>query len=73
MVTEEMTLGNHNTLKIIHIYDRYGRRLKTLTKDDAWDGMYNNKTVPTGDYWYILELNDVHDTRRFYGNFTLYR
>ena len=57
----------------IHIYDRYGRRLKTLTKDDAWDGMYNNKAVPTGDYWYIIELNSNIDSRKFHGNFTLYR
>lgn len=56
-----------------HIYDRYGRRLKTLTKDEAWDGRYNNKIVPTGDYWYIIELNSNIDSRTFKGNFTLYR
>ncbi len=56
-----------------HIYDRYGRRLKTLTKDEAWDGRYNDKIVPTGDYWYIIELNSNIDSRTFKGNFTLYR
>ncbi|MDO4230165.1 MAG: T9SS type B sorting domain-containing protein, partial [Capnocytophaga sp.] len=56
-----------------HIFDRYGRKLKTLSRDEAWDGIYNNQRVPTGDYWYILELNSNIDSRKFYGNFTLYR
>ncbi|MDO5105190.1 T9SS type B sorting domain-containing protein [Capnocytophaga sp.] len=56
-----------------HIYDRYGRRLATLEKDQAWDGRYNNRMVPTGDYWYIIELNSNTDSRTFKGNFTLYR
>lgn len=56
-----------------HIYDRYGRRLKTLTRDEAWDGRYNDRIVPTGDYWYIIELNSNIDSRTFKGNFTLYR
>ena len=63
---------NYPNLRI-YIYDRHGRKITTLTSVDAWYGIYEGKHMPTGDYWYILELNDVHDTRRFYGNFTLYR
>ncbi|MDO4229698.1 MAG: T9SS type B sorting domain-containing protein [Capnocytophaga sp.] len=56
-----------------YIYDRHGRRLATLAPNETWDGIYHGKHMPAGDYWYVLELNNVADTRRFYGNFTLYR
>ncbi|PJI76019.1 gliding motility-associated-like protein, partial [Capnocytophaga canimorsus] len=31
------------------------------------------KQLPSGDYWYIIEINDNLDKRKFKGNFTLYR
>ena len=55
------------------IYDRYGRRLKVLRANEAWDGQYDGKEMPTGDYWYLVELGDEGDNRTFHGNFTLYR
>ena len=57
----------------VYIFDRYGRKIKTLGQGDTWDGMYNNNPLPTGDYWYVLKLNGDLDTREFVGNFTLYR
>lgn len=57
----------------VYIYDRHGRLIITLTSNDSWGGIYDGKHMPSGDYWYVLELNDRNDTRRFYGNFTLYR
>jgi large repetitive protein len=54
------------------IFDRYGRELKVLYNGDQWDGTYRGNEVPSGDYWYLVEVND--DTgRTFVGNFTLYR
>ena len=55
------------------IFDRFGRRLKVLRAGEAWDGKYEGRDMPTGDYWYIVELTDEFDTRVFNGNFTLYR
>ena len=55
------------------IFDRFGRRLKVLRAGEAWDGKYEGRDMPTGDYWYIVELTDEFDTRIFNGNFTLYR
>lgn len=57
----------------VYVYDRHGRLMTTLTASDAWGGIYEGSHMPSGDYWYVLELNDRNDTRRFYGNFTLYR
>ncbi len=58
----------------IKIYDRYGRTLYVFEgNQDDWDGRYQLKSLPTGDYWYIIKLNGIEDQREFIGNFTLYR
>ncbi|MFJ1440082.1 T9SS type B sorting domain-containing protein, partial [Capnocytophaga canimorsus] len=56
-----------------HIFDRYGRKITTINQKQKWDGTYNKKQLPSGDYWYIIEINDNLDKRKFKGNFTLYR
>ena len=55
------------------IFDRYGRKLVTLDVDEKWDGKYKGQELPTGDYWYVVKLNDKNYDREFVGNFTLYR
>lgn len=56
------------------IYDRYGRELYRMGADDkGWDGTYDNKELPSGDYWYTIKLKDEVDYREFVGHFTLYR
>lgn len=55
------------------IFDRYGRKIATLRIGQSWDGTYNGKELPTGDYWYVVRLNDPKDNRSFVGHFTLYR
>ncbi|WP_100611461.1 T9SS type B sorting domain-containing protein [Confluentibacter lentus] len=57
----------------VDIFDRYGREIATLRVGDLWDGNYNGKELPTGDYWYVVKLNDPKDNRDFVGHFTLYR
>lgn len=59
---------------LIKIYDRYGRVVEEMTRDtQGWDGNYDGKELPTGDYWYIVRLNGENDNREFVGHFTLYR
>ncbi|MBZ4035740.1 T9SS type B sorting domain-containing protein [Flavobacterium sp. 17A] len=55
------------------IYDRYGRVVAKYHVGQKWDGKYNGNELPTGDYWYVLKLNDPKDPREFVGHFTLYR
>ena len=55
------------------IFDRYGRKIATLNVDDKWDGKYKGKDLPSGDYWYVVKLNEEKDERSFVGHFTLYR
>ena len=65
---------DNNVNARIYIFDRYGRRLADLAPGEGWDGQYDGRSMPAGDYWYIIETNDqLYDKRQFYGNFTLYR
>jgi len=65
---------DNNVNARIYIFDRYGRRLANLAPGEGWDGQYDGRSMPSGDYWYIIEINDqLYDKRQFYGNFTLYR
>lgn len=55
------------------IFDRYGRIIAKYHYGQKWDGRYNGADLPSGDYWYVLKLNDAKDDREFVGHFTLYR
>jgi large repetitive protein len=55
------------------IFDRYGRKIATYHVGEKWDGKYHGNELPSGDYWYVLKLNDKKDNREFVGHFTLYR
>jgi len=57
----------------VKIFDRYGRMLAEFKgNQDGWDGIYQGKELPSGDYWFTVILNDL-DNREFTGHFTLYR
>lgn len=45
---------------IIEIYDRFGKKVKTITNAEhfIWDGKIAGKPVPTDNYWYVIKLND---------------
>jgi gliding motility-associated-like protein len=55
------------------IFDRYGRVIAKYRIGQKWDGKYNGEELPSGDYWYVLRLNNDKDNREFVGHFTLYR
>lgn len=59
---------------VTKIFDRYGRQLYVmLANDQGWDGLYQDSSLPTGSYWYIIKINGENDEREFIGHFTLYR
>ena len=58
----------------VHVFDRNGRRMAILKPGESWDGIYAGKPMPSGDYWYTIDLNDeLRDGRKIYGHFSLYR
>ncbi|MGB6083295.1 choice-of-anchor L domain-containing protein [Moheibacter sp.] len=44
----------------IRIFDRYGKMFvdRPLTTDFKWDGKYLGNPVPSGDYWYIITVEE---------------
>ena len=60
---------NANT--IIYIFDRYGKLMKQISPlGQGWDGTFNNKQMPSSDYWYHVQLEDGKLVK---GHFTLKR
>ncbi|OXB03358.1 hypothetical protein B0A81_18685 [Flavobacterium plurextorum] len=55
------------------IFDRYGRLIGNYHYGQKWDGKYKGAEMPSGDYWYVLKLNDEKDRRKFSGHVTLFR
>jgi gliding motility-associated-like protein len=46
---------------LTRIFDRYGSLVFTSTGyPKAWDGTYNNKNVPVGTYYYLIDLKNGH-------------
>ncbi|MGZ5192925.1 MAG: T9SS type B sorting domain-containing protein, partial [Kaistella sp.] len=44
----------------IKVYDRNGNMiLSKLTNGSfEWDGKYNSRPLPTGNYWYVIKVSD---------------
>jgi gliding motility-associated-like protein len=43
----------------INLYDRYGKLLKSAYNAPLqWDGRFNNRDLPSGDYWYSVRIAD---------------
>ncbi len=55
------------------IFDRYGRKVATYRVGEYWDGRYQGKELPTGDYWYVVKPNNAAIEKEYVGHFTLYR
>ncbi|TAJ12526.1 gliding motility-associated C-terminal domain-containing protein [Marinilabiliaceae bacterium JC017] len=46
---------------IVRIYDRYGKLLaEFMPAEESWDGEYQNKPVPSDDYWYIIHVKPIN-------------
>lgn len=56
----------------ISIFDRYGKLMTTLVGPNrTWDGTYNGRPAPAGDYWFVLKLDPAAAEIR--GHFSLLR
>lgn len=59
----------------IKIFDRYGKIFVDTNFDGnyVWDGKYGGRPLPSGDYWYILEVptDGVVLAQKFVGHITV--
>jgi gliding motility-associated-like protein len=54
----------------ISVFDRYGKLLEQVINTPLrWDGMFNNRPLPSADYWYTIKIDDAI----IKGHFTLKR
>ena len=44
----------------IKIFDRFGKAVldKISTSTFEWDGTFNSRKLPTGNYWYVIKVTD---------------
>ncbi|MDO5969134.1 T9SS type B sorting domain-containing protein [Flavivirga aquimarina] len=62
---------SNNSIKVIHIFNKYGKLLKSLPQNSqGWNGTFNGKLMNTDDYWYVITLNSGEIIR---GHFALKR
>ena len=61
----------------VYIYNRFGKVVAKLNlNEQGWDGTYNGKTLPSGDYWVTIKLIPVNTDKKIIfktGNFSLLR
>lgn len=59
-------------LSEVTIFDRYGKLITKLSSyNNSWDGTFNQKELPSNDYWYVLKLDQNGPELK--GHFTLKR
>ncbi|WP_291274426.1 T9SS type B sorting domain-containing protein, partial [Flavobacterium sp.] len=60
----------------LYIFDRYGKLIKQLSptiNSNGWDGTYNEKAMPSTDYWFLLEYQENGVAKEFKAHFSLKR
>ncbi|MDO5969363.1 T9SS type B sorting domain-containing protein [Flavivirga aquimarina] len=54
----------------VSIFNRYGKLIKNSRNSAfSWNGTFNSQPLPTGDYWYVI----IVDNQKLTGHFTLKR
>jgi gliding motility-associated-like protein len=57
---------------VVAIYDRFGKKIiEYKGSDTGWDGKYLGHDMPTTDYWYEIDIDEVD--KQYVGHFTLLR
>ncbi len=55
----------------VSVFDRYGKLITSFFgRDLGWDGTYNEKALPSNDYWFVVSRSNG---KNYKGHFTLKR
>jgi gliding motility-associated-like protein len=61
---------------VVHVYNRWGAEVfesQGYNANIAWDGTYDGSVLPSGTYYYTIELNDSRFPDPLTGPITLHR
>jgi len=59
---------------VVEIYNRWGELLfRSIGYNQRWDGIYKNKPLPVGTYYYVIELNHPKFPNPYTGPITIMR
>ncbi len=50
----------------VRVFDRYGALLKQMDPTQGWDGTFKGRRLPSGSYWYSVQLTDGRPIRGFF-------
>ncbi|NNC83089.1 MAG: gliding motility-associated C-terminal domain-containing protein, partial [Flavobacteriales bacterium] len=76
-VNDEWLIGNRELFPamVVSVYNRWGDQLFISEEGypTPWNGTYENKPLPVGTYYYIIELNDPKFPDPITGPLTIFR
>lgn len=58
--TPEIVIGS------VYIFNRFGKLLKQLQANQAWDGTFNGRPLASDSYWYRIETTDGRSVSGFF-------
>lgn len=67
-VNDEWKVSPPENISIRHIrvFDRFGLLLKQMQPFQSWDGTFNGRRLPSGSYWYAVQLDDAPQIKGFF-------
>ena len=57
-VVNDFWLVKTNKKIRIDIFDRFGKLIKELKKNEFWDGTFNNINLAANDYWFVIYYDE---------------
>jgi gliding motility-associated-like protein len=58
----------------IKIFDRFGKFITEIRPSgNGWDGSFNGSTLPSTDYWFVVEYQEDGETKEFRAHFAMKR
>ena len=49
----------------VRVFDRYGKLITQFTSGQFWDGSLNGRNLPSGSYWYAIQVADATSIRGY--------
>lgn len=67
-INDEWRVNPPDNVSILQImvYNRFGLLLKQLQPAQSWDGTFRGRLLPSGSYWYSVEIADAPQIRGYF-------